>query len=336
MTTDQDAVTLAAIRERHRALSGFMVWTPTVRLHSPVIDRLLEGGELFLKLECFQHTGTFKARGALSVAHSLPPEVAARGFTAASAGNHAIAVAWSARQLGVSAKVAMQSSANPLRVARARAEGAEIIVREGGPATFAEAERLRAEENRTFIHPFEGLGTTLGAAGVGLELVEDVPGMEAVVVSVGGGGLISGVAAAVKLGNPACAVYGVEPAGAAAVTRGLATGAPVRLEVVDTVADSLGPPMSLPFSLSVIRRHVDEIVTMDDDGITAGMAALQELAMLAVEPAAGAAMAGALGPLRDRLKGKRTAIVVCGSNIDAESYARLHERGRRGLASLLR
>jgi len=334
MQASADDVTITAMRERHAALAGLVIRTPMVRLVSPVIDRLLVGGELYLKLECFQHTGTFKARGALSVACAVPLSDAARGFTGASAGNHAIAVAWAARQLGVSAKVVMQSSANPLRIARAREENAEIILKEGGAATFAEAERLRTEEGRIFIHPFEGIGTTLGAAGVGLEMMEDQPDLEAVVVSVGGGGLISGVSAAVKQINPICSVYGIEPAGADAVSRGLKAGGPMTLEKVDTVADSLAPPMSLPFSLSVIARHVDEVVTMADDGICAGTVAMQELARLAVEPAAGAALAGALGPLRHRLGGKKVAIVVCGSNIDAATYARLHERGREKTAAL--
>lgn len=323
-----DDVTLDAMRERHDSLAGLLIRTPMVRLVSPIVDRVLDGGELYLKLECFQYTGTFKARGALSVASAVPLADTARGFTAASAGNHAIAVAWAARQLGVSAKVVMQSTANPLRIARARAENAEIVIREGGPATFAEAERLRQEEGRTFIHPFDGIDTTLGAAGVGLEMLEDEPDLEAVVVSVGGGGLISGLASAIKLSKPQCAIYGVEPAGADAVSKGLVSGAPVTLEKVDTVADSLAPPMSLPFSLSVIARHVDEVVTMVDDGICAGLVAMQELARLAVEPAAGAALAGALGPLRHRLRGRKSAVVVCGSNIDGATYARLHERGR--------
>ena len=154
-------------------------------------------------------------------------------------------------------------------------------------------------------------------------------------VSVGGGGLISGVAAGIKLVNPNCKIYGVEPKGADSVSKSLAAGKPVTLDKVDTIADSLGPPFSLPFGLSVIRQFVDDVVTITDDEILAGLVVLQEEGKLAVEPAAGAAMAAALGPLRERLQGKRTAILICGANIDAETYTTLHERGQPHVAALM-
>lgn len=333
-TPETSAVTLDAMRARHLDLVGDVIHTPSVRLLSPLIDRTLEGGQVYLKLECFQHTGTFKARGALSVARAIPDADRAAGITAASAGNHAIAAAWAARREGLSAKVVMQSSANPFRVARARAEGAQVTLKEGGPATFGEAERLVRDEGRTFIHPFEGIDTTLGTAGVGLELMEDVPNLDAVIVSVGGGGLISGVAAAVKAVNPSCKVYGVEPAGADSMSRSRAVGEPVTLDRVDTVADSLAPPMALPFGFAMCQTHVDDIVTVLDDGICAGMVVLQEEAKLAVEPAAGAVAAGLLSPLRDRLKGKKVGLIICGANIDAAGYLKLMERGRDKIAGL--
>ena len=330
---------LASVRARHADLAGSIIHTPTTRLASPVVGQILASDQVYLKLECYQRTGTFKARGALSVARAIPDRDRAKGITAASAGNHAIAAAWAARQLGVSAKVVMQSTANPFRVALARAEGAELIMKEGGLAAIGEAERLAEDEGRTFIHPFEGINTTLGAAGVGLEIMEDLAaigaGADAVIVSVGGGGLISGVAAGVKLVNPNCAVYGVEPEGADSVSRSLAAGKPVTLDKVDTIADSLGPPFSLPYGLSVIREFVDDVVRITDDQILAGLVVLQEEGKLAVEPAAGAAMAAALGPLRARLQGKRTVILICGANIDGETYTQLHARGREHVAALI-
>lgn len=326
------AVELSKIRDRAISLAGAIVRTPVIELTSPFVTRMFGTGRIFLKLECFQHTGTFKARGALSSARSIPPERQDAGVTAVSAGNHAIAAAWAARQLGLSAKVVMQASANPFRVARAKAEGAEVIFKDGGPAAFAEAERIVREENRTLIHPFEGENVTLGTGGVGLEFIEAVPDLDAVVVSVGGGGLISGVGAAIKQINSRCAVYGVEPQGAASMSRSLAEGRPITLDTVMTVADSLAPPMALPFAFGVIRHYVDDIVTLPDDDICAGMAICQEEAKLAVEPAAAAALAGAVGPLRQRVMGKRIGIVVCGANIDTQSYLELTERGRRHMA----
>ncbi|QND46766.1 pyridoxal-phosphate dependent enzyme (plasmid) [Rhizobium lusitanum] len=328
------AVELSKIRARAVALADAIFETPVIELASPFITQLFDTGQVFLKLECFQKTGTFKARGALSNAHSIPLERWEAGITAVSAGNHAIAAAWAARQLGLSAKVVMQSSANPFRVALAKAEGAEVIFKDGGPAAFAEAERIVREERRTLIHPFEGENVTLGTGGVGLEFIDTVPDLDAVIVGVGGGGLISGVAAAIKQVNPRCAVYGVEPKGAASMSLSLAEGRPVTLDRIMTVADNLAPPMALPFAFGVIAHYVDNIVTVSDDDICAGMAIYQEEAKLAVEPAGAAALAGAVGPLRQRIAGKRIGIVVCGANIDTESYLTLTERGRRHISHM--
>ena len=332
---DPANLSLDAVRTQHRELAGSIIRTPLTLLASPAVAERLASNKIYLKLECYQHTGTFKARGALSVAHAIPEKDRIKGITAASAGNHAIAAAWAARQLGMSAKVVMQTTANPFRVAMAQGQGAEIIMKEGGIGAIGEAERLSRDEERTFIHPFEGFYTTLGAAGVGLEIINALPDLEAAVVSVGGGGLISGVAAGIKLVNPNCKIYGVEPKGADSVSKSLAAGKPVTLDKVDTIADSLGPPFSLPFGLSVIRQFVDDVVTITDDEILAGLVVLQEEGKLAVEPAAGAAMAAALGPLRERLQGKRTAILICGANIDAETYTTLHERGQPHVAALM-
>jgi threonine dehydratase len=207
-----------------------------------------------------------------------------------------------------------------------------VIFKDGGPAAFAEAERIVREEQRTLIHPFEGENVTLGTGGVGLEFISAVPDLDAVIVGVGGGGLISGVAAAIKQINSHCAVYGVEPEGAASMSLSLAEGRPVTLDRVMTVADSLAPPMALPFAFSVIAHYVDDIVTVSDDDICAAMAIYQEEAKLAVDPAGAAALAGAIGPLRERIVGKRIGIVVCGANIDTESYLTLIDRGRRHIS----
>ncbi len=191
------------------------------------------------------------------------------------------------------------------------------------------------DEGLSFVHSFEGLNTILGTAGVGLEVMADLQELDAIAVAVDGGGLISGVATAVKLMNPRCKVYGVEPKGADTVSRGLAANGPVSIERRDTIADSLAAPMSLPFSLSLIARYVDEVVTVSDEEICAALVIMQEQARLVVEPAAAAALAGALGPLRSRLLGKRVTLVVCGSNIDAVSHRALCERGQPLAESLL-
>jgi threonine dehydratase len=331
---DIGVISLAAMRQRHSELSHDIIRTPTVRLNSPLIHKILDGGSVYLKLECFQHTGTFKARGALSAAKAIPETKRAAGITAASAGNHAIAASWAARKQGLSAKVVMLSSASPFRIAWARAEQAEVILKDGSPATFAEAERLMREEGRTFIHPFEGPDTVLGTAGVGLEILEDAPDFDAIIVAVGGGGLIGGIAAAVKATSPACKVYGVEPAGADSMSQSLKAGKPVTLSKIDTIVDSLAPPMELPLVHALSTAYVDEIATVTDDDICAGMVVMQEEAKLAVEPAAAAPMTALLSPLRDRLKGKTVGLVVCGANIDTTTYLGQMKRGRMKVDSL--
>lgn len=328
--TDIQAINLDKIKARSRELCPLVLHTPSMMVGCDALG----AGQLHLKLELFQHTGTFKARGALSNARAIPAEARAVGITAASAGNHAIAAGWAARQCGMSAKVVMQNTANPYRIALARAQADDVVLRDPGAATFGEAERLTQEEGRTFLHPFDGINTVLGAAGVGLEFIEDVPNLDAVVVSVGGGGLIGGVAAAIKLSRPGCAIYGVEPEGAANMSHSLAAGHPITLDKVETLADSLAPPMALPLGYALCSAFVDDIVTITDDQICAGMIVLAEDAKLAVEPAAGAAMAAVLGPLRHRLQGKRVGVIVCGANIDAATFAQLALRGQDHVEAL--
>ncbi len=326
---------LKEMRARAADLSALVRHTPMLRPCSDGLEHAMGGAEIWAKAELFQYTGTFKARGALSCVRAIPPKDRRRGITAVSAGNHAIAAAWAARQFGLNAKVVMISSANPLRVGAARAEGAEVVLMPDAHSAFAEVERLRDEEGRTFVHPFEGINTTLGAAGVGLEMMDDVPDLDAVVVSVGGGGLISGVAAAVKRINPDCAVYAVEPDGADSLCQSLAKGEPVTLDAVKTRADSLGAPFALPYGFAVAQACVDRAVTVSDEAMFAGMVIFQEVFKLAVEPAAGAVIAGMLGPLRDELKGKRVGLVVCGANIDAGGYAGMLEEGQEMAEGML-
>ena len=325
------ALTLESMRVREKILSDFLIRTPTIPLNSSFFKKIVSKGQLFCKLECHQHTNTFKARGALSVVLGIPMEKRQFGITAASAGNHAIASAWAAFKLGMSAKVVMQSTANPFRVAKAEAFGAEVIFKDKGAAIFKEAERLSREENRTFIHPFEGIQTSQGTSGVGLELMDDIKDLDAVVVSVGGGGLIGGVAAAVKNINPECQVYGVEPVGANSMFLSLKAGKPITLKRIETIADSLAPPMTLPLSYSLCEKYVDKIVLLDDDEICAGMVLALEEMKLALEPAAAATVAALVWPLRSKLKDKKSALVICGSNIDVETYKTLLLRGQKKL-----
>ena len=331
----EDWPSLQDIRDTARLLAPHILRTPLIPWSSPSLARLLgPETQIHLKLELFQVTGTFKARGALTWALSLTPEQKARGITAVSAGNHAIAAAFAAKAIGAPARIVVLKSANPLRLAMARDLGAEITIAETGAEGFAIADRLVKEQGLTFIHPFDGRNVALGTGTLGAEIADDAPELDAVIVAVGGGGLASGAARAIKLLRPDCAVYGVEPAGAPSMRRSFDQGAPVKLDRVDTIADSLAPPMALPFSFELARAHLDDIVLVDDDSICAAMALLQAEARLAVEPAAAAATAALMGPLRQRLAGKRIGIIVCGANIDSATYGGLLERGRRRLTAM--
>jgi threonine dehydratase len=319
-----ESLTLQEIHEAAGKLAGRVVRTPVHRLRGAEIDEALGADtELHLKLELLQLTGTFKARGALLNVLGLSAQAHSRGVTAISAGNHAIATAFAAAAAGISAKVVMIATANPLRVALCRSYGAEIVFAPDAHAGFATVERIVAEEGRTMIHPFEGRTTALGTATLGLELTEQLTGLDAVIVPIGGGGLCAGVASAVKLTAPGCEVIGVEPFGADSMYRSFAAGEPRPIERVATIADSLGAPYALPFSFELCRRNVDELVRVTDDELRAAMRFLLRNAKLAVEPAGAATTAALLGPVRERVRRKKVAAIVCGSNIDEGTFAKL-------------
>jgi len=320
-----DMETVRAVRERNRP---HVAETPIHVWRGPeVAARAGSGTEVVLKLELFQNTGTFKARGAITNVSTLSPEQLARGITAVSAGNHAIAAAYAAQQLGASAKVVMMGTANPARVARCEAYGAEVLKAATGAEAFALATRIAEEEGRAFIHPFEGWPVAVGTATLGLELHEQAGPLDALIVPVGGGGLCAGVSWAIKRLQPGCKVYGVEPVGADSMTRSFAAGQPVQAAPIATIADSLAPPYSLPISFGLCRENLDGIVLVDDDQIMDAQAVLFREMKLAVEPAGAAATAALFGPLRDELEGKRVGIIVCGANIDLEGFARQVARG---------
>lgn len=322
-------ITLDSIRATRERIDPFVVTTPTLDWHEPRFAAASCVDDLVLKLEFLQRTGSFKPRGALNNVLTLDDAERAAGVVAVSAGNHAIAVAYACAIAGTSATVVMPRTANPARVAKAERFGAEVVLVEDAAAAFEATERIRAEEGRVFVHPFEGLPTVTGQATVGLELVEQVGTLDAVIVAVGGGGLIAGVGSAVKALLPDCRVIGVEPTGAAGLTRSLERGAPEARVVIDTIADSMGAPRHEPVSFDICRRVVDEMVLVDDDLMRVGVAWAFEELKLALEPAGAATLAALLGPLAGRLRGARVAAILCGSNIDAASY---HEHLDRGLA----
>lgn len=317
-----DQPTLEKVRATRAKLGERVLRTPVRRLEDDRVARILgPSTQVFLKEELFQKTGSFKPRGALAVMLDLPADALARGVTAVSAGNHAMAVGYAARALGSTAKVVMPKNANPFRVQGCRELGAEVELVDDVHKAFARVKQIQETEGRSFVHPFEGEKTALGTATVGLELLEDVPELDAVIVPIGGGGLIAGIAAVVKLMRPQTLVFGVEPEGADSMHRSFAAGTPQAIEAVKTIADSLGAPHAAPYSFALCRRYVDELVKVSDDQLRAGMDLLFRSAKLAVEPAGAAATAALFGPLRQRLAGQRVGLVVCGANIDPQTFA---------------
>jgi threonine dehydratase len=334
MTDQPQPPTLDAIRATARRNRDDILVTPIHRWRGIELEaRVGKEMEVILKLELFQHTGTFKPRGAITVVNALDQSALGRGLTAVSAGNHAIAVAYVAARRGTHAKVVMLGSANAARIARCKSYGAEVVMSTSGAEAFALAERLQADEGRTFVHPFEGPLTALGTATLGLEFHEQAGPLDAVIIPIGGGGLCAGVASAFKALQPRCRVYGVEPKGADTMYRSFAAGSPQKLSSVATVADSLAPPYALPYSFALCRDHVDRLVLIDDDQMFDAMAVLFREMKLAVEPAGAAATAALFGPLREELRGKRVGVIVCGANIDIASFARYTALGieRSGL-----
>lgn len=317
-----DFPTIEAIRANRRRLGDLVRETPVWHWQGLDLDSIIGADTtVLLKLELFQHTGSFKPRGALTVMLDLDADELPRGVTAVSAGNHAIAVGFSARLLGTTAKVVMPKSANPFRVARCRAYGAEVELVDDMQQAFARVQQIQEEEGRIFVHPFEGPLTTLGTATVGLEFAIQAPDLDAVIIPIGGGGLCAGMACAFKQLQPACRVIGIEPVGADSMHRSLLVGTPQAIEQVRTIADSLGAPYALPYSFEMCRAFVDELVLIDDTAMQRAMGLLFNSMKLGVEPAGAAATAALCGPLRERLAGKRVGVIVCGANIDLATFA---------------
>lgn len=295
--------------------------TPIWEWQGEVAEQFLgKGTKAFLKLELFQYAGSFKPRGALVNMLELSDKQLQHGVTAVSAGNHAIAVAYAAQSLGTTAKVVMPETANQFRVEKCKSYGADVELVEDVHIAFDRVKEIEKQENRAFIHPFEGGNTALGTATVGLELHQEVPDLDAVIVPIGGGGLCAGIASAVKQMNPECEIFGVEPTGADSMSKSRAAGEPVEIEKVDTIADSLGAPHAAPYSFGLCQRFVDDVVTITDLQMVQMMRVMFEELKLAVEPAGASALAGAVGPLSERIAGKKVGIIVCGTNIDTNSF----------------
>jgi threonine dehydratase len=287
------------------------------RLHrTPLLSCRTLGERTFLKAELFQKTGSFKPRGMLTRIAALAPDEKARGIVTWSAGNAAQGAAFAAAAEGIPCTVFMWATANPLKVAATRGYGAEVDLTAASPAEAHELLLSFVEETgRTFVHPFDDPVLQAGHGTLGLEVLEDLPDVATIVVPVGGGGLIAGVASAVD-----CRVVGVEPERAPSLSRALEAGEPVRIEP-SSVADGLNAPFTGAGTLDVCRERVDEVVLVSEDEIADGMRFLYTRAKLACEPAGAAAVAALLAGRVEVEPGSPVVAVVSGGNADPKVAA---------------
>jgi threonine dehydratase len=308
--------TLDDVLAARETITGRLVRTPT--LGSRTLSER-SGARVHLKAELFQRTGSFKPRGVLARIESLTAEERKRGVVTWSAGNAAQAVAWAAAAAGIGCRVFMWRTASPLKVAATRGYGADLDLE---AENAAEAhERLLAyveETGAVFVHPFDDPVLHAGHGSLGLELLEDVPEAAAIVVPIGGGGLIAGVAIAVKGVRPDVRVVGVEPEGAATMTEALAAGTVVPT-VPKTVADGLAAPFVGEGTLAVCRELVDEVVLVSDGQIEEAFRFLYGRAKLACEPAGAAATAALLAGKVPHARGEHVVAVVSGGNVAPET-----------------
>ena len=298
-------------------------WAEAAVRHRSGREIRLAGGRLSLKADHLQTTGSFKVRGMTNRILTLDPVARARGAITVSAGNAGQAYAWAGASAGVPVTVVMPEGAVRSKVDACLGYGARVVLhgRHVGDL-FAEMERLRDKEGLTFVHPFDDAEVIAGHGTLGLELVEDVPDVDVVVVAVGGGGLISGVAAAVKARRPGCRVYGVEPELSNAVSLAIERNEIVSIDP-QSVADGLGGPFAGAWTFAMCRQLLDGIILLDDPTILAGMRFALERLKQVLEPAGAAALAAVLAGRIPIADGERVAVVLSGGNVEVDRIGEL-------------
>lgn len=315
-------LTLDNIYKARYALKDVAIQTDV--LYAP---KLKSGTELYLKTENLQNTGSFKIRGAYYKMSRLSDEEKAKGVIACSAGNHAQGVALAAQKNGIKSVICLPDSAPILKVEATRSYGAEICLVDGVyDDAYAKALQLRDEMGYTFIHPFDDPDVIAGQGTIALELIEQIPDMDAVIVPIGGGGLISGIAYTIKKINPNVKVYGVQASGATSMLNSIQDEHIEKLDSVFTIADGIAVKEPGSLTYEICSKYVDEIVSVTDDEISAAILALMEKHKLVTEGAGAVAVAAAMFDKID-LKGKKAVCVLSGGNIDVTILSRVINRG---------
>ncbi len=318
------AVTLAEIHAAMGRIRDSIYLSPCAR--SEEMSQLT-GNSVYLKLDNLQRTGAFKERGALNKLLTLTEEERSRGVIAASAGNHAQGLAYHAGRHGIRAQIVMPLTTPLIKVSATKGYGAEVVLHGANYDEACEEALRRSEQSgMTFVHPFDDEVVIAGQGTMGLEILQQVPDMEALVAPIGGGGLIAGVACAVKETNPKVRVIGVQPARLPSMKVAIAEGHPVTLSPAATIADGIAVRRAGEKTLPLIQKYVDDIVTVDEEEIANAVLLLLEREKTLAE-GAGAAAIAALINRKTPLNGKKVAVLVCGGNIDVSLLSRIMERG---------
>jgi len=332
--TAAPTIQLADILAARERIASSIYYSPCT--HSQMLSGLT-GQDIFLKLENLQMTGSFKERGALNKIATLTPEEAARGVVAASAGNHAQGVAYHATQRGIRSVIVMPLTTPLVKVTATRGFGAQVVLHGANyDEACTEATRLCEAQGMTFIHPFDDHLVMAGQGTIGLELLEQIEGLEAVVVPIGGGGLIGGIACAIKESNPKIRVVGVQTARLPSMAEAIKAHHPVTLDPATTIADGIAVRRAGELTFPVVEKYVDEIVTVSEDEIASSILTLLEREKTLAEGAGATALAALLQRRSSLPAGARTAVLVCGGNIDVTLLSRIIERGLVQDARLIR
>lgn len=317
-------ISLQDVKDAQARIAPYVVRTPLLRI--PALDAPL-GCQVYLKFEGFQVMGAFKIRGAMNKALALTPQQRSHGLVCASSGNHAQGVACAAQRLGVRSVIVMPTNANPVKLAGVKSFGGEVeLVGTLSSQREARAEELSREEGMVNIHPYADPYVAAGQGTIGLEIVADLPDAAAVAVPIGGGGLISGVAFAIKQLNPNIKVYGVQASGAPSMYESIHNDKITCLDSVSTIADGIAVKEPGPHTFEYVKKYVDDIVTVTDDEISAAILALIEKQKLIAEGAGAASVAAAMFH-KVPVEGKKVVCLVSGGNIDVTILSRVIKRG---------
>ena len=309
------------INRAREVLQGKIVNTPTLKLNEDDIQEILpHNADVSIKLELFQQTGSFKARGVAIGLETLEEDKKEQGIVTVTGGNHGIATAWGASQYNISSKIIMPKTADPFRINKCRSLGAEVILAENVDDAFAKLDEIEKDENRFVLHPFNQENMIIGAATCCAEIIDQMGDIDILIIPIGGGGLIGGMAHYLEQINSSVELLGVEPTGADSFAQSLENDSAVRINKVNTIADSLGAPMAMEFSFNIAKKRVNQVEKVTDDEIRRAMITMRDRLGFIVEPACATSLAGLLERYKKKCEGKKVGIIACGSNISFDRY----------------